>query len=58
MTPRQAYAARAETARFLRTRGYSIRAIAAIFKTTPEPARQLVARGERLHREQIRLLFP
>lgn len=46
-TPKQAYALRADAVRILRAMGFTVRELAVIFKTTPEPIRQLAARGER-----------
>ena len=47
ISPKQAYALRADAVYTLRGLGYKVRELAAIFKTTPEPIRKLEARGRR-----------
>lgn len=47
MPPKKAYALRADAVYLLRGMGFKVRELAAIFRTTPEPIRQLEARGKR-----------
>lgn len=52
-TPKEAYALRADAVYLLRGMGFSLRACAAIFRTTREPIRQLEARGRRAYNRKI-----
>jgi hypothetical protein len=52
MNAKQAYALRADAVYLLRGMGYKVRELAAIFKTTPWPIRQLEARGARAFRKK------